>query len=223
MSNLALRERALALRKQNKSYSQIKIELGVAKSTLSTWLNKYPLPKWAISKLRDRNEIRIEKYRQTMAKKREAKLNEIYQQEKRNICKISTREIMFAGLALYWGEGTKTGHSKIAITNTDPAVLKYFILWLKLIYKINKKYLRVSLHLYNDMEIEKETKHWSQILNISTKQFNKPYIKTTNLSRINHKGSFGHGTCIIIYYSVELKQKIMMQIKLLSEINYARL
>lgn len=219
MSNLILREQAIRLRKQNKSYSQIKKELGVSKSTLSTWLNQYPLPQWIISKLRDRNEVRIEKYRQTMAKKREDRLNSIYQQEKLKIQKISNREIMFAGLALYWGEGTKVGSSKVAVSNTDPQVLKFFILWLNLIHKINKKNLKTTLHLYNDMNIEKETTYWSKILGIPTKKFNKPYIKTTNSNRINHKGSFGHGTCIIAYYSVELKQKIMMQIKLLTEIS----
>ncbi len=217
MSNFILREQALKLRKQNKSYSQIKKELSVPKSTLSSWLKGYPLPKSVISQLRDRNEIRIEKYRQTMAKKREDRLHKVYFEEKLKIQKISNREVMFAGLALYWGEGTKVGSSKVAITNTDPEVLKFFILWLNLIYKIEKKYLKAALHLYRDMEVEKETKYWSKILNISIKQFNRPYIKTTNLSRINHKGSFGHGTCIIAYYSVELKQKIMTQIKLLTE------
>lgn len=217
MSNIKLREEVIFLRKRNLSYSQIKDRLGVPKSTLSSWLKDYPLPKSIIRKLRDRNESRIEKFRQTMAKKRELRLEEIYSTEKNKIKKLSKRDIMFTGLALYWGEGSKSDWSKVAITNTDPDILNFFIVWLKTIYKINKKNLTVTLHLYNDMKIKKETNYWSKILDVSHKQFRKPYIKNTNLSRINHKGGFGHGTCRIAFYSVELKQKIMMQLRLLAE------
>lgn len=217
MSNIKLREQVIILRKRNLSYSQIKNKLGVPKSTLSSWLKDYPLPKSIIIKLRDRNESRIEKFRQTMANKRESRLEKIYAEEKNIIKKISRRDILFTGLALYWGEGSKSDWSKIAITNTDPSMLKFFILWLKTICGINKKDLTATLHLYKDMDIKKETNYWSKILNISDKQFRKPYIKNTNLSRINHKGGFGHGTCRIAFYSVELKQKIMMQLRFLAE------
>lgn len=215
MSKIKLREKVIILRKRNLSYSQIKNKLGVPKSTLSSWLKDYPLPKSIIIKLRDRNESRIEKFRQTMANKRESRLEKIYSEEKNSIKKLSKRDIFFTGLALYWGEGSKSDWSKIAITNTDPGMLNFFILWLKTIHKINKKDLTATLHLYTDMDIKKETDYWSKILGISDKQFRKPYIKNTNLSRINHKGGFGHGTCRIAFYSVELKQKIMMQLRFL--------
>ena len=65
---------ALELRKQGKSYSQIKQELALSKSTLSRWLKKYPLSKERILELRGRSPVRIEKYRNTMIRKRENKL-----------------------------------------------------------------------------------------------------------------------------------------------------
>ena len=68
------------------------------------------------------------------------------------------------------------------------------------------------------MTVKKEIFFWSKTLGIPTRQFIKPYIKLTNSARINHKGSFGHGTCTIMYNNVELKRKILMQIKLLSEL-----
>jgi hypothetical protein len=213
-----LREKALLLRKQNKSYSQIKNELNVPKSTLSSWLKNLPLSKERINELRGNNEARIEKFRQTMFKKREDRLNLILKSQKRNILPITNKELLITGLALYWGEGSKANWSKVALANTDPLVLNFFIYWLKSIYKIKLKKIKIALQLYSDMNINNEIRFWSKTLNISTKQFIKPYIKTTKLSRINHKGGFGHGTCIIMIYSVELKEKIMMQLKLLAEI-----
>lgn len=67
------RARALRLRRQGKSYSQIKKEIGVSKSTLSCWLRTYPLNKKQIEKLmklRATSEVRIERYRETMRKKK---------------------------------------------------------------------------------------------------------------------------------------------------------
>ena len=51
MSNVILHRKALVLRKQRKSYSQIKAILGVSKSTLSTWLRAYPLTRKEINNL----------------------------------------------------------------------------------------------------------------------------------------------------------------------------
>jgi len=43
MARFQDKEKALALRKQEMSYSQIKSILGISKSTLSSWLRDYPL------------------------------------------------------------------------------------------------------------------------------------------------------------------------------------
>jgi hypothetical protein len=64
------------------SYSQIKQAIGVSKSTLSGWLKDYPLSKERIDELRGKSERRIERYRETMRKKREKRLLDIYEKER---------------------------------------------------------------------------------------------------------------------------------------------
>lgn len=219
MSNIKLREQAITLRKQYKSYSQIKKKLNIPKSTLSYWLHDLPLPSDKIKELRDNNEIRIEKFRTTMKKKRENRLNKIYHSEKVKINPFTKRDLLMAGLALYWGEGSKVDWSKVAITNTDPNIIIFFINWLEKIFGVKKNKMKVVLQLYNDMDIIKEINYWSKTIKIPKKQFIKPYIKNTKSMRVNHKGSFGHGTCAIMIYSVILKEKIMMQLKLLAELS----
>lgn len=78
MARFKDREKALILRKQGMSYSQIKKILKVSKSTLSLWLRNYPLSKQRIRKLRDWNEQRIEKCRETKRKKKEERLKQFY-------------------------------------------------------------------------------------------------------------------------------------------------
>ena len=87
------REKARTLRKQGKSYSEIKAILGVGKSTLSAWLNDMPLLPEQLRQLRDLNPRRIENYRETRRKQREARFALAYDKAKEDIGRLSKREI----------------------------------------------------------------------------------------------------------------------------------
>jgi len=191
MARFKDREKALILRKQGLSYSQIKKTLKLSKSTLSVWLRGYPLSKQRIRELRDWNEQRIEKYRETMRQKRETRLNQFYKEQKKLIFPLSKREIFLAGLFLYWGEGSKNNNANLSISNTDPSIIKFFINWLIGNLSVSKEKIKIHLHLYEDMNINKEIDFWSSELNVPLNQFTKPYIKNTSSIRINHKGGFG--------------------------------
>ncbi len=217
MARLKDREKAIALRKKEMSYSQIKKTLGVSKSTLSGWLREYPLSKKRISELRDKNEQRIEKFRETMRRKRKERQREIYKIQKKNILPLSNREIFLAGLTLYWGEGTKAQKNSLIVSNSDPSVIRFFIYWLTKTLSVPKSKIKIYLHLYKDMNINKELEYWSDALAIPKEQFNRPYIKKTSLSRVNHKGGFGHGTCQAKIGDTLLTEKIFMSIKVISD------
>lgn len=197
------RQLVLVLRKKGLSYSQIKKQVKVSKSTLSLWLGKFPLSKIQIRALRDKNPERIEKYRNTMRLKREAQESEAFANFRKKIGSLSEREKLVSGLFLYWGEGTKSASCTTAVTNTDPDILKFFIHWLSIL-GVKKEKLKVVLHLYSDMDIYKEMQFWSSYLTIPVSQFRKPYIKKTRLCDITYKSGFGHGTCSVLYLNKEL-------------------
>lgn len=211
---------ALALRKEGKSYSQIKKELGVSKGTLSRWLHKYPLSKSQLDKLLFKNERRIERFRETMRLKRRRRLKKIYKREARKWLPLSKRELFLAGLFLYWGEGGKTLPTTTILSNTNTQVIKLYLYWLIKCLKVDKKKIRVKLHLYKDMNEEKATSYWAKELGLQLKQFRKSYIKQTKLSGLTYKG-FGHGTCNVIVEGVALKETIMMGIKAIAD-HYTR-
>jgi len=216
------RIKALELRKQGFSYSYIKNELQVSKSSLSLWLRNYPLSKERIRELRDINEVRIEKFRETWRLKNSTRKKSVYDSQKKELLPLTKRELFIAGLFLYWGEGAKTTPFATSLSNTNPKVVKFFLFWLLNIMNISKDKIVIRLHLYRDMDMDEEINFWSKQLNLSKEKFKRPYIKETTLRGLTFKG-FGHGTCNIIINGRNLTEKILMSIDTITDEYTARL
>ncbi len=211
------KQKAVLLRRNGYSYSMIKEKLGISKSTLSEWLSGIPLSEERIKELRDNSSIRIEKYRNTMNKKREYKSELVYKNIKERLGSLSDRDLLISGFFLYWGEGSKTKSYSIALTNTNPKMLIFFIKWLTY-FNVPKSKLRVKLHLYSDMKIEEQIYFWSKTLNIPIVQFRNSYIKETKISSITYKNGFGHGTCSVIVEDKEIASQVLIGLEYIQDI-----
>lgn len=217
MSYIEKRELAIALRKKEMSYSQIKKELNVSKSTLSVWLRDYPLSPQKIKELRDCNERRIEKFRTTMRQKRERREDIIYRSQSKILCSFSSKELFLGGLMLYWGEGTKTQKDALIMTNSNPSIINFFILWATKTLSVSPQKIKICLHLYSDMNPKEEINWWSRAISIPVTQFNQPYIKNNFKKRINYKGGFGHGTCHAKISDARVAERVLMSIKFINK------
>lgn len=220
MTRIYDRRRAIALRKQGLTYTEIKKKLQVPKSTLSNWLSEYSLTGKQVALIeksvkRNKN-LAIEKIRHTKLKKREARLALTYDHEKQQWLPLNERELVLAGLFLYWGEGNKSLYGSVSLNNTDPQVLKFTFIWLYRVLKVPKEKIKVYLHLYSDMQVKREMEYWSKELKIPLSQFTIPYIKKTRRDAIDHKG-FGHGTCGLLVNDVRLKERVIMAIKCIAD------
>ena len=207
--------KAIELRLQGWSYTQLTKELNVGKGTLSAWLKDYPLSHEKIRELRDWNQVRIERYCETRRRTREARLAKICGEQKDRIFPLSKRDLFIAGLFLYWGEGGKTQRGVASVSNTDPSVLNFFIHWLINCFKVPKNRLRATLHLYEDMNKESEIEFWSRTLGLPKDQFHKPYIKKTLFKNITYKNGFGHGTCNVQISNVKIGEQVLMGVRAL--------
>ena len=216
MARFRDKEKAIKLRLEGESYSQIKEIIGVSKSTLSYWLKDYPLSEKRIRELRDNNPRRIERYRATRIRKKQERLEKIYQEEKKRILPLTKRDILIAGLFLYWGEGGKTKESQLCVSNTNPATIKFFIKWLGIL-GISRDEIKIRLHLYKDMQEKKEIEFWSKELVIPKTQFRKSYIKSSNMSSITYKIKFNHGTCNAILDDARITEKIFADLKIIED------
>jgi len=213
-----LKAKAIKLRIENNlSYSAILAQIPVAKSTISEWLRHFPLSEEQILEIKKegwkKGEISRERFRETMRKKREERMKKIYNACFARISKIPKDAFFVAGLMLYLGEGGKTVYSKIALANTDPKIIRFFIKWLIEFLNIPKSGLKAQLHLYPTMDIEKEKEFWKNTLGLKNEQFYKPYISKILRSSFTYRDSFRHGTCSVYFGSVEKKSELMASIQ----------
>lgn len=216
MAKIKVRELALGLRQQGKSYSQIKSLLGVSKSTLSLWLRKYPLSHKQMRLLRDFSEVRIENFRKTMQLKKDTRLNLTYLEAKRQILPFSERELLIAGTLLYWGEGSKGLPGSLSVSNSDPKLVRFVLYWFMHSLKIPRKKIMARLHLYQDMNEKAEFRFWSKELNLPLINFQKSYIKSSNRIDLTYK-SFGHGTCNLYISNIRILERVLMTIKAIAD------
>ncbi len=120
------------------------------------------------------------------------------------------------GLILYWAEGTKYLDEKhpsyqVSVTNTDPKLLKAFVDWLEKYYKVDRKKIRLRLHLWKDVPEKPAKIYWSEKLIIPIENFTKSWIKPKGGRNRRHP----HGVCRAAISSKEIFYKIINAIEVL--------
>ena len=213
----ALREQAITLRKfQRMSYSAIQKELKVPKSTLSYWLRDLPLREEEIRELRQiswkKGEAARERFRNTMRIKKGANTAAIYGRKRKEILPITDRDLLFAGLMLYVGEGDKRNPHRIALANADPQVIRLFTKWLQEILKIPREKIRFGLHLYSNMNIAKEVNFWQDTLGFEKESFYKNQVRPVN-TPFSYTDGNRHGTCTVYVIGSKPKTELMQMIQ----------
>lgn len=128
--------------------------------------------------------------------------------------------MFLCGLFLYWGEGGKTKDYSVSISNTDPAVLLFFIRWVRLL-GVPKEKLKVHIHVYADMNVMEELNYWVDLLDLSIAAFRKPYVKKSNREGLTYKQRFIHGTCNIIYDNRDVSEYVQAAMERLQTISVA--
>lgn len=111
------------------------------------------------------------------------------------------------------GEGVKRDYAKLVLANTDPQIIKFFIWWLEIFLKIPKEKIKATLHLYENMNIEKEKELWKSELALHDKQFYKPQIIKLRKASFSYRESFRHGTCSIYVGGVDKHREVMAGIR----------
>ena len=119
-----------------------------------------------------------------------------------------TREL---GAMLYWAEGDKTKNYFIALTNTDPSVLVYFVKWFRTYFEVEEKRLKCRLYIWSSLDEKKAKEFWSEKLKIPLDQFTKSYI-SKSIPKIR-KRRHEFGVCRVSYGSKKIFSEIMQEIK----------
>ncbi|MES2953152.1 MAG: hypothetical protein V4674_01165 [Patescibacteria group bacterium] len=163
-----LKKRAVELRSLGKTYSEIRKEVPVAKSTLSLWFLDVGLSEVQKQRI---TQKRVDAQKRGAARRREQRLEitkEINELAKQDIADISDRELWLMGVALYWAEGSKQKEWNVSqslqLTNSDPRMVKLFLKWLT--YSLRLPYddilLSLAIHENNKYRLEKVKEFWKE-------------------------------------------------------------
>ena len=83
--------------------------------------------------------------------------------------------LFVSGLMLYWAEGAKRSHT--ALSNSDPRLIRLFILWLSRYHRISKDAVVLQMHLHSNQNEKELRQYWSKLTSVPLKNFHKTFTK----------------------------------------------
>ncbi|MBI3306045.1 hypothetical protein HYZ82_02840 [Candidatus Nomurabacteria bacterium] len=204
------KEKVFELRRNGKTYREIKKEITISQSTLSQWLKG---EEWSknIQDVNTRKQIsistdRLRKMNEGRRIMLEKKYNETEKEAIREFEIYKNDPLFIGGLMLYAGEGDKRTKGVIRLANTDFFVHRVFLEFIKKFTKTPMEKIRFSVLLYPDLNIEDSKIKWSQELKIPLTNFHKPIVIQGRSK--NKRLHFGVGSTIIS--NSFLKRKILL-------------
>lgn len=214
MAKVLEKERARTYRKAGRSIKDIARELSVSPSSVSIWCDDIRLTPAQIKKLdEDRHDRRMSgllKGAHMNKEKKRARI-ELHQQEAKHVLRVLTkRELLVAGLGLYWGEGVKKGNT--AIVNSDPRVIAFAIKWFTTGLGVSREDLRPRVFINSIHASRMGAVHafWSRFLNIPRSQFARPVlIKRVNKKVYENHESYYGILALRIRKATDLKYRIL--------------
>jgi len=181
------KEKAILLRQQGKSYNEIARFLCVSKSTLSLWLRNIQMPAEVKKKLWDKTRKKwasnITKFNKQRAKIAKEKAGTIQKSTSKDIKKISKRELLLIGAALYWAEGYKKSRWSVVFSNSDSLMIRLIMRFFREICKIEENKFFATVQIHPNTTSQKSINYWSKITKLPKKQFRKTYSRLTPSSK----------------------------------------
>ena len=195
----AEQERARALRAGAWTLQEIADELGVAKSSVSPWVRDVefvPHP---------RQPGAHRKPHPWIARK-EAELAASLEEGRMQIGRMTERDLLVAGTALYAGEGGKTD-GEVRFANSDPRMLLLFCTWLRHFFDVDESRLHLRIYLHQGLDLEAANAFWSELVAVPVEQFYKPYRAVPDPSI--RKAKHVHGCPAVSYGCSRTHRNVM--------------
>lgn len=196
---LNLKLKAIDFRKEGFSIKDISLKLGISSSTASLWCRDIYLTTKQKKNLEKRTNRKLQKFFKMVEKQKKDRIkvkNEIQKNAQKEIGNLSNRDLFIAGVCLYWAEGFKhEAEGRIGFCNSDPAMMKFMILFLEKCLKVKKEELSPRLTLNEAYKDQKEEiqKYWSDYLKIPENHFTKPFYQKVKQVKIYSNPENYHG------------------------------
>lgn len=202
MAKSLLRLEARKLRKIGVSVRKISQTLHVSKDSASRWTRDIILTVEQLESLRQSSlkGAELGRLRSALLQKHR-RLDYIEGAKKEGIkilSKLSEKELLIAGLAIYWGEGCRKEHG-VELCNSDPAMIKFFITWLRKCFdiSIDRLWCRIGINETHSMREPLVREYWSRITGVPLSQFNNTSFKRIINKKVYENFNEHYGTLTV--------------------------
>lgn len=205
---LSVKEKAIRLRKNGYSLSEIATKLTISKSTCSLWLNNIPLPERAIKRLAEKKILGQYKTVLLRQEKRRRQIALIEQKATKNLKRItlSTNLSKLLCAMVYYCEGVKGSDKNVTFINSDPSLIRLFLSLFRKAFLLNESKFRLLMHLHTYHSERTQKLFWSKTTDIPINQFMHSYRKPNTQKRLreNYQG------CVSIrYYDAIIAKELL--------------
>ena len=179
MKKLEVKNKALKLRRIGHSYSEISTLCHITKSTAQVWTHAVEITaegKKRILIIRDSGRKKAGMVHH--AKKIQTEVDAREWARKKVSSVTFTPTLMQIVLAcIYYCEGGKDTRSGLIFTNSDPIMMKSFVSMLEQSFGVERKTMKIGMHLHSYHNEDIMKKFWSNLLGFQSSQFNKTFWK----------------------------------------------
>jgi hypothetical protein len=207
------RAKAIALRKQGKSYKEIRALVGGSVSSISLWLRDVPVPQEHQLRLRRRKQEAVERTAAALHQRRLIKEARIRREAAAEVGEVSPRDLFIAGVLAYAAEGTKNkpwaGPRGVQFTNSDPDMITLFLRWLDGIgVDRSRVVFRVAIHEYAD--VDGAIRFWARHVDTTAAGFLPPTLKRHNPKTPRRNVGAAYRGCLVVTVrkSIDLNRRI---------------
>ena len=214
---------ALKLRRQGWSIKDIAKKLDVSPGSVSLWCQKITLNKSQQAVLKAKQTAAGMRGRQMGADMNKAKrltaMSLAEDTAMANIQSVTSRELFFLGLGIYWGEGVKSRSGQATVVNSDPRILKIAMRWFCDCLEVEssefRPYIYISI-LHRDRE-EEIMNYWVKILSLPGSQFKSPiYLQQKPKQKYENHDSYYGVIALRVAKSTNLKYRILALLNVLA-------
>jgi hypothetical protein len=195
------RAEARRLRRDARPLKRIAAELGVAVSTVHLWTKDIELtPEQKQRNLTGpagpHNPEWIRKRAAAWSARKRAERRRAQDEGRERARERDPLHI--AGCMLHWAEGSK-GRNCLQLSNSDGALVRFFVRFLRESLGVADERLRVSLNVYtnNGLAIEEIEQHWLDLLELPRSSLRKHQLNSYPTSSSGSRRSLPFGVCTL--------------------------
>ena len=216
MAKILEQEKARVLRQRGESIKWIARNLGLSSSSVSYWCRNIKLTPKQIKRLQKRQRRAglkaVLKYAESKRNARIEKEKDLLRLGKSDVGALSRRDLFLVGLALYWGEGYKSGNGELGFTNSNLEMIKFILHWFREIFNVCGEdfILRVSVNKQHERRIGDIERWWSKQTGIPLSQFSKSSLIKVQVKKFYANADIHMGTLRVkVRRGIDLRRRIL--------------